>query len=283
MQAPNPNKDAFTIVELLVAVTITVLIVVLLGSIFGSLINTSSRASQRIDTFRDARAALSLMRKDFESLVTARPAAYLSIDPDAGIGPDVRQLCGLISAKNQPAGGVTAGDVCSVRYYSSWDSNRHRYSLQRYFKDSDQTIQTFKASLSGGTLGYVSGTSMYYDGIGADETIASCAWNLQIIAYDANGAVMNPATDVFGNPTSGAYACDPDTGAVTRPSSIEISFRAFSADAALILTAATAGRNDAYEVWKVADNATPASGDQTLYDNLIKPHIEDFRTRIHLK
>jgi type II secretory pathway pseudopilin PulG len=283
MRIHRRKRTAFTITELLVAVTITVLIVVLLGSIFGSLIGTSTQASQRIDTYRDARAALQLMRKDFEALVTARPAAYLSLDPDNGIGPDVRQLCGLVSAKNKPSGGAVPGDLCAVRYYSLWDSTLRIYTLHRYFKDSDQTISTFKGALSGGTLSYVNGTSLYYDGVGADEVVANCAWNIQIVAYDASGNIINSTSDVFGFPTSGPYTCDPSGSTATLPASLEISFKAISSEAARAVGAATAGRNDAYEVWKVVDNNSPASGDQTLYNNLIRPHVEDFRTRIYLK
>lgn len=278
------RRNAFTIVELLVAAVITVLIVVMLGTIFGSLITTSTRASQRIDAFRDARAALQMMRHDLESLVVARPAAYFTIDPDVGSGPDVRQLCGLVSAKNQPAGGAPAGDLCAVRYYSAWDGTQRYYTLHRYFKDSDQTLATFKGSLVGGVLGYTNGTSLYYDGVGADEAIASCAWNLQIVAYDANGAVISSQNDVFGNPTSAPYRCDPDATTInTLPASIEISFKALSIDAAKTISAATSGRADGFEVWKVADNAAPSSADQTLYDRLIKPYAQDFRTRIYLK
>ncbi len=122
MKSRTQSQAAFTIVELLVAAAITVLIVVMLGTMFGSLINATGRASHRIDAFRDARAALQLMRHDIEALVKAQPAVYFSLDPDAGIGPDVRQLCSLVSAKNQPAGGAVAGDLCAVRYYSAWDN-----------------------------------------------------------------------------------------------------------------------------------------------------------------
>lgn len=276
-------QSAFTLVELLVAASITVLIVVMLGTMFASLINTTSRASHRIDAFRDARAALQLIRRDFETLVKANPAAYFSLDPDAGIGPDARQLCGLISAKNQPAGGVIAGDLCAVRYYSQWDSTARIYTLHRYFKDSDQTLNTFKGHLASGILSYVPSSDLYYDGVGADEAVATCAWNLQVVAYDADGNVINPTNDVFGKLTTAPYTCDPDGSTNALPSSIEISFKALGVDAARTVMAATAGRADAYEVWKVVDNASPASGDQTIYDNLIKPYVYDFRTRIRLK
>ena len=283
MKPPSYRESAFTIAELLVAVAITVLIVVLLGTIFGSMITTATQATQRTDAFRDARAALQLMRRDLEGLVKAQPAVYFSLDPDAGIGPDVRQVCALTSIKNKPGAGAVAGDLCAVRYYSFWDATSRRYSLHRYFKDSDQTLKTFQTKLSNGILSYTDGTSMYYDGVGADDAIASCAWDLQVVAYDGSGNVINSTNDINGNPTSGPYACDPNGSTATLPESIEISFKVISTEAARTVSSATSGRNDGNEVWKVIDNSAPTSGDKTLYDALIKAHAYDFRTRIHLR
>lgn len=282
---PSLYKEAaFTIAELLVAVAITVLIVVLLGTIFGSMITTSTQATQRTDAFRDARAALQLMRRDLEAGVKAQPAAYFSLDPDATIGPDVRQICALISVKNQPAGGAVAGDVCAVRYYSKWDATSRRYVLRRYFKNSDQTLKTFQANLSNGILAYTDATSMYHDVVGTDDAIASCAWNLQVVAYDDQGKVVNSTSDINNHPTTGPYTCDP-SGTTTSPlpESIEVSFRVISTEAARTIASATSGRANAYEVWKVVDNSAPLPADKALYDKLIKPHAYDFRTRIHLK
>ncbi len=90
MKSRPPSQAAFTIVELLVAAAITVLIVVMLGSMFGALITTTGRASHRIDAFRDARAALQLIRRDFETLVKAQPAAYFSSIPM----PELAQMSG---------------------------------------------------------------------------------------------------------------------------------------------------------------------------------------------
>lgn len=264
------------------AAAITVLIVVLLGTIFGSLINTSSRASQRIDTFRDARAALQLMRRDFEAVVTAKPAPYFAIDVDLA-GPDIRQIYALIAAKNKPAdANAVVGDLCAVRYYSAWDGRG--YSLHRYFRDSDLTLKAFQTHLSGGVLGYTTIGDLYYNTGASDDAIATYAWNLQVIAFDDAGTVINPVQDINTHDTTGApYVCDLDGSTKILPHSIVISFKAIAADSARTVISATANRNDGYEVWKVVDNLTPLPADQRLYDTLIKPYAQDFRTRIYLK
>src|SRR5438552_16907521 len=64
-----PRERAFTLAELLIATGITVVIVVLLGTMLGSLLNTASRANQRIDAFREARAALQMMERYLSNLV----------------------------------------------------------------------------------------------------------------------------------------------------------------------------------------------------------------------
>src|SRR5438270_6540616 len=112
---PNPYC-AFTIVEMLIASAITLGMVVLLGTIFGSITRTASRANQRTDSFRDARAALQMIERDLSGLVRnqrdatgtaiTRPAAYLALDnlyTDPGsvnAASNNQQIYGLIAAKN---------------------------------------------------------------------------------------------------------------------------------------------------------------------------------------
>src|SRR5205085_10890750 len=107
----------------------------MLGLMFGSLTSASSRANQRIDAFRDARAALQMIERDLSGLVRnqrdstgsplTRPAAYLALkniytDPGSvSVTADNQQIYALIAAKNNGP-----SDVCSVGYYCRWDSSR---------------------------------------------------------------------------------------------------------------------------------------------------------------
>src|SRR5256885_1554201 len=122
------RRAAFTIVELLVASAITLGIVVLLGTIFGAVTQTASRANQRTDAFRDARAALQMIERDLSKLVRnqrdaagtplTRPAAYFALknlyaDPGSvSATSDNQQIYALVAIKN-----TGPGDVCSVGYY----------------------------------------------------------------------------------------------------------------------------------------------------------------------
>ncbi|MEY2484475.1 MAG: hypothetical protein QOH39_123 [Verrucomicrobiota bacterium] len=281
--------SGFTILELLVAAAISVVVVVMLGTMFGSLTNMTSHANERIDAFRDARAAIHLIERDFRSLVKAQPAPYFEIDSDLA-GPDVRQVYGLISAKNQPTGipSAAAGDLCAVRYYSAWDG--HGYVLHRYFRNSDLTLTSFKKYLqTNGTIGYPTKTEdfvgeLYYQGNSVNEPIATYAWDLRVTAYDGSGNVINKTPDVDGHDTTFApYICDPSGTTNPLPAAIEISFKAMSPNAARTVIAVTAANPNAFDVWKVPDTATPTANNKQLYDRLIAPYAYDFRTRIDLQ
>lgn len=272
------STAAFTLVELLVATAITAVIVVMLGTMFGSLSSTSLRANQRIDSFRDARAALQMIQRDLSGLVRTqwdvkttpvppppptpitRPAAYLAlknlyVDPSG----DNQQIYALVAAKNSGP-----GDVCSVGYYCRWDSTRKSYSLHRYFRGSAETYDIIRDSID-----YASDEILYKPdpsdtdpALMKDEVLASYVWNLRITPYDASGVALTPAYP---------YVCDSSADTNNpAPAVLEISFKAMSQNAARALISSGAGA----DVWMTPANAA--------YQRLIAPNVYEFRTRIQL-
>ncbi len=264
----NNSRAGFTLVELLVAAAITVLIVVMLGTMFSSLSSTSLRTNQRIDAFRDARAALQMMERDLSTLLRnqrdpagnpiTRPAAYFVIkdlydDPATGN----QQVYALIAKNSGP------GDVCAVGYYCRWDPQLHAYSLYRFFRDSTVTFSRITAAPT-----YASETDLYTPDPDStapasvkDDVLAAYVWNLQIKAFDALGAAITTP-----------LVCDSSaTTVVPLPAVIEISFQAISPNAARALVATGAGP----DLW-MGPATAPA------YQRLIAPHAYKFRTRIKL-
>lgn len=262
------RRAGFTLIELLVAAGITAAIVVMLGMMFGSLTSTTSRANQRTDAFRDARAALQMIARDLSGLVRnqrdatgnpiTRPAAYLTLDnvyADPGAGN--QQLFALIATKNSDP-----GDVCAVGYYCRWDDQGgYNYSLRRFFRKSTATFSAIS-----GSPNYVPASVLYTpDPLNTkppikDDLLAAYVWNLQITVYDKLGAIV---------PNGYPYICDPD--AVTDkplPAALEISFKAMSAEAARTIIATKA----AASVWMDESDIT--------YQRLIAPHVYLFRTRV---
>src|SRR5947208_15706434 len=84
---PMPGERALTLAELLIATGITAIIVVLFGTMLGSLLNTASRANQRIDAFREARAALQMIERDFSNLVPTQSNIQTSPVPRPQTSP----------------------------------------------------------------------------------------------------------------------------------------------------------------------------------------------------
>jgi len=249
------SRLAFTLVEMLLAVSMTVLVVVMLGNMFCSLTSTSLKANQRIDAFRDARSALSMIKRDMANLVRAVPTAYFALadqysDPNTATTKN-RQIYGLTAIKS----GV--GDLCAVGYYCYWDSATHAYSLHRYFRTS---TDTFGLLQSNGAGIYAPVTKLYTPGI-TDETVTAYAWNLQITAYNTDGSVNSTYPLII----------DPSNPAVSAPAVLEISFDAISPQAAQAMLSVSSAPND----WM--DSTT------TNYKQLLAPHMYGFRTRVNLQ
>jgi type II secretory pathway pseudopilin PulG len=274
----------FTLVELLIAAAITVVIVVMLGLMLGSLMSSASHASQRVDAFRDARAALHMMERDLSNLVCAqwniqtspvptpvpvpvtRPAAYFALDKrwqdtandpysDPANGNPNRQMFGLIATKSS-----APGDMCAVGFYCRWDTQLHAYTLRRFFLDATTTFNVF-TSPAVTAANYASDSDLYAPSVN-DEVLAAYVWNLNITMRDAAGNVINTYP----------YICDPNTVTPTSlPAAIEISFNAMSPQAARTVTSVSSAPAD----WM--DTTTQN------YQRLVKPHAYEFRTRINLQ
>ena len=270
----------FTLVELLIATGITVAMVLMLGLMLGSLMSAASHATERVDAFRDARAALQMIERDLRNLVRTQwspdpftgpsfgpcgaattstrvtlPAAYfvlkdIYLDP-ATTANHNQQLYALVAARTT----ASPGDVCAVGYYCQWDSGLHAYSLRRSFRDSAATFTVMQGAGS-----YATDSALYTPSV-SDPVLAAYVWNLQIAVYDAAG---NRYT---------TYPCVCDQGAVNPtwpPAALEISFNAMSPQAARTVMSVSSSPNDWMDT--TAQN----------YQRLIAPHTYQFRSRINL-
>jgi len=278
MNRPN-KKFGFTLAELMIATGITVVIVLLLGTMLGSVLNTASRASQRIDAFRDARAALQMMERDLNNLVrtqwnpdpfasptptpgtsqpVTRPAAYFAAaavwqdanDPYTAGNPN-GQIFGLISAKKASSATPPTGDVCAVGYYCRWDDQLHTYSLRRFFRDSSATFTALQNAVT------YAGNSDLYTPAASDAVVAAYVWNFNVTMYSA-----------AGTPITYPYICDQSATIPTLPpAAIEIAFNAMSPQAARTVMSVSSSPAD----W------------MNMNVNLVKPHAYQFRTRINFQ
>src|SRR5437667_12341856 len=170
---------------------------------------SASRTTERVDAFRDARAALQMIERDLRNLVRTQwnpdpftnptplpcfasavsttgvtlPAAYFALDsryPDpATAGNQNQQLYALTADRTS----ASSGDVCAVGYYCRWDDQLHAYSLRRFFHAlTVSDIQGF---------GSYAGESVLYTPSLSDAGLAAYVWNFKITLYDVAG---NPYT-----------------------------------------------------------------------------------------
>jgi hypothetical protein len=238
-----------------------------------SLLSTASHATQRVDAFRDARAALQMMERDLRNLVRTqwspdpfssptptpgtaqpltRPTAYFALeniytDPVAGN----QQFYALVAAKTTASPTPFLGDVCAVGYYCRWDDQLHAYSLRRFFRNSADTFTVIQGAGS-----YAADSVLYVPGA-SDAVMAAYVWNLKITMYNSGGTVINTYP----------YICDPNaTTPNPLPAALEISFNAMSPDAARTVMSVSSNPAD----WM---NMNP---------NLVAPHTYQFRSRINL-
>jgi type II secretory pathway pseudopilin PulG len=294
----RPDEGGFTLVELLIAAGISVVIVLLLGTMLGSILNTSSRANQRIDAFRDARAALQMMERDLSNLVrtqwnpdpfpspaplpcaasttsttfVTRPAAYFVAanvwqDPNDPYSTSTSnpngQIFALISRK---AASSATSSSPSPTPTPTPSPSAGDVSAVGYYCRWDGNRYTLRRFFRDSTATFAvlqnavgyAADSDLFAPAANDEVLAAYVWNFSVAIYDASG---NRYT---------TYPCICDQSATTPtllPAAIEISFNAMSPQAARTVMSVSSSPAD----W------------MNMNVNLVKPHTYQFRTRINFQ
>jgi hypothetical protein len=243
----------------------------MLGLMLGSLMSSASHATERVDAFRDARAALQMIERDMRNLVRTQwnPDPFSTPAPTPGTPQPVTKPSAYFAAKNisDPTGGnqelyaliadqttPSSGDVCAVGYYCRWEGDR--YTLRRFFQGAAQTL----AVMQGGGGSYVSDARLYTPSQ-SDPVLAAYVWNFKVTMYDATGAAINTYP----------YICDPSATTPLRlPAALEISFNAMSPQAARTVMSVSSSPSD----WMDTTTQT--------YQRVIAPHAYQFRSRINL-
>lgn len=139
-------RRAFTLLELLVAMSVLAVLMLILMRMFGEVSTLWQTSEKRTDAFREARAALEMMAADLGPTLRQAPMPTLVLDnvfkpsgDDAGLAHN-QQVFALASRPNDGS-----SDVCTVGYYCRWDDARSGYVLMRHFRDSDQTFAAIEA------------------------------------------------------------------------------------------------------------------------------------------
>jgi len=260
------TSRAFTLIEMIVAISVTSLIVVAMMRLFMDETTLWQKYDQKLDTFREARAAMQMMARDFGGLRPESSAAAdfpmlaLAANPEGKPEDQVNQeIYGLPAVRNQGA-----NDLCAIGYYCTWSDPKNAFVLQRQSTDSSTTFNLMTNALS--ATSPKSGAEAFGIIFTRDtskntgltiDSLASYIWDLKVVTP----LTGNPPTQL--NWPQGYFGGE-------LPPWVEISFKAVGVNAARKI----AGSGVTRDTW-----FQPQSN---LYRNLILPNEQQFVTRIKL-
>lgn len=200
------SEGAFTLVEILVAMTVLSIIMAMLFSIFDHTTKAWQASEKSVDSYREARAALYMIKRDFGTLfarsnipIVLNHAGTGTVGVSGELAPagiaDNVLFQSLQSMRAQDSGNMS--DLCATGYYVAWSKNQaftnqsssinESFNLFRYFNDS-RTNYT--------NLG------LFFNQMAADPTHPDAALHLLFTNLQATGGFNTGNEVVARNVTS---------------------------------------------------------------------------------
>ena len=146
----SKNSPAFTLLELLVAVAVLSLLLVVLLNIVQSTTTLWRVSENRVEAYREARAALQVMASDLKGILPSTNTNYFRTNL-INSSPNVGFLAALpLSAQDTNS----KSDICTVGYFLAYGNKspvagadgRLSYNLYRYIVESGATFTNLSAS-----------------------------------------------------------------------------------------------------------------------------------------
>lgn len=238
-------RAAFTLLELLIAVGLLAMLATMLFLILDATSRLWRENERRVDSYREARAALNLIARELRSwqpldpamgrslVVNPQPADGIAL-PAAAAAPAIADsiwFTSLIPPKLQHSG-KNKSDLCALGYYLAWTPNPgagggSSYKLYRHFRSSDDTFAAIQA-----------GQPLYQD------IKASVDNNNDILARNITSLKIRPF-EITSNGTLALITPVSHLGPPqnVRPRLIEIEIRAINAETAAKLASKTDWEN----------------------------------------
>ncbi len=227
---PVKNASAFTMLELLVSMAVLSLLVVLLLSMVDNATKMWRLSENRVDAYREARAALNLIASDLASIYTSTNTNFTYINrAPAAVPPTQSHLDGklfFVTALPVNAQGANQkSDLCTVGYFAGYDKTsltgkgEASMNLYRFFRPSNDT---FTALLTGDI-----GNGMSISTVPTSDDAEVLAKNItgfKVMAYSKDPTTVGKLTPFNQSATT------------PTPDVLEITLNAISNDAAKRLT-----------------------------------------------
>jgi prepilin-type N-terminal cleavage/methylation domain-containing protein len=126
----SATSSAFTLVELLIAMTVLALLAILLVSLLGGVNRAWVSGEQQAETFQDGRAILELMSRELTQAVISPKLQFVQNPTLTGIAQRANSgslfwQAGLASTNN--------GNLSEVGYYLSENTTQHTFQLNRFY------------------------------------------------------------------------------------------------------------------------------------------------------
>jgi len=196
---------AFTLLELLVAVAVLCILVVLLMGMVDSSTRLWRMNENRVDSFREARAALNVMSADLRSIYantnTNNPTFYTNFFATnastyaTGFG----QAFFITALPTSAQDSVSKSDLCAVGYYvalaggqNAFNGSKSSLNLYRFFRESNATFTNISTSAS-----LYSGVS---PGGAGDEILARNIVDFQVVPLTSTNGGFVAFTSSISTP-----------------------------------------------------------------------------------
>ncbi len=150
----------FTLIELMVAMAVMAVLVVLLFSMVDAATKLWRENENRVDAYREARAALAVMTSDLRSILVSTNTKYFSTNiPGANPTGATNGLFFLTKLPLSAQPPNNRGDLCAVGYFRGWEKqtayfagntngdtlSRQAFHIFRSIYGSDQTYSNLLA------------------------------------------------------------------------------------------------------------------------------------------
>jgi prepilin-type N-terminal cleavage/methylation domain-containing protein len=177
------QRRAFTLVELLIAMTILSLVVILLASLLSGVSRAWTSGEQQVETFQDGRAILELMSRELAQAVIS-PKLQLVQNPTLTGAKQRANSSNLFWQVGLTA--TNSGNLCEVGYFLAEDTTQHIFQLKRFFVLPTDTTnyQIFANAPNDKAALWV---TIFVGTAALNTTISDRVVALWVLCFDSNG------------------------------------------------------------------------------------------------
>jgi prepilin-type N-terminal cleavage/methylation domain-containing protein len=140
----SKKSSAFSLLEILVAISVLSILLVILLNIVQNATSLWRAAENKVEAYREARAALHVMSSDLKNILPTTNTDFFRTNLTNS--PNIGFLAALpISSQDTTS---SKSDICAVAYFLAYDNKspiagdngRQSYNLYRFFLESNETF-----------------------------------------------------------------------------------------------------------------------------------------------